>query len=70
MPYIQALHIHTNDMFNNHTAHSLYRIKVTSTSVMGEIKMGNIVPRVRIEPTSLAFQASVLPFTLDTQTCK
>ena len=25
------------------------------------MKMGNIVPRVRIEPTSLAFRASVLP---------
>ena len=31
------------------------------TSVMGEIKMGNIVPRVGIEPTSLAFRVSVLP---------
>ena len=33
-----------------------------STSIMGVTKMGNIVPRVGIEPTSLAFQASVLPF--------
>ena len=29
--------------------------------VMGEMKMGNIVPIVGIEPTSLALQASVLP---------
>ena len=27
------------------------------------MKMGNTVPRAGIEPTSLAFQASVLPFT-------
>ena len=29
-------------------------------TVVGEMKMGNIVPRVEIEPTSLAFWASVL----------
>ena len=29
--------------------------------VMGVMKMGNIVPRAGLEPTSLAFQASVLP---------
>ena len=28
---------------------------------MGEMKMGNIVPRVGIGPTSLAFRASMLP---------
>ena len=33
---------------------------VTATNVMGEMKMGNIVPRVGIKPTSLAFRASVL----------
>ena len=31
-------------------------------SVVGEMKMGNIVPRAGIEPTSLASWASVLPF--------
>ena len=31
------------------------------TSVMGVMKMGNNVPSVGLEPTSLAFQASVLP---------
>ena len=36
------------------------RIMVTKTSVLGMIKMGNIVPRVGIEPTSLEFQASDL----------
>ena len=29
--------------------------------VMDVMKMGNIVPRVGIEPTSLAFEASILP---------
>ena len=32
-----------------------------STSVMGVMKMGNIVPRARIKPTSLTFWVSVLP---------
>ena len=36
----------------------LYRIMVTATSLMGVMKMGNIVPRARIEPTSLAFHAT------------
>ena len=31
--------------------------------VVGVMKMGNIVPRAVIEPTSLAFQASVLTIT-------
>ena len=29
--------------------------------VVGAMKMGNIVPRARIKPTSMAFQARVLP---------
>ena len=29
--------------------------------VMGVMKMGNTVPRTGLKPTSLAFQASVLP---------
>ena len=33
---------------------------------MGEMKMGNIVPRAGIEPTFLAFQASVLTITTHT----
>ena len=41
---------------------SLYRILVTATSVMGVMKMGNIVPRAGLEPTSLAFRVSVLQF--------
>ena len=36
------------------------------SKVVGMIKMGNIVPIVEIRPTSLAFQASVLPM-LSTQ---
>ena len=37
---------------------------VTATSVMVVTKMGNTVPRVGLEPTSLAFRASVLPLHL------
>ena len=61
--YIQAvaLHIHTQGRFKNHTAHSLYRIMVTATGVMGVMKVGNIVPRVGLKPTSPAFWVSVLP---------
>ena len=32
-----------------------------ATSVVSVIKIGNIVPRVGIEPTSLTFRASALP---------
>ena len=58
-----ALHIYidTEGRFNNHTAHCLYRIMVTTASAVGVMKMGKIVARVGIEPTSLAFRASVLP---------
>ena len=55
-----SLHIHTPGKFNNHTVHNLYRIRVMATSVMG-VKIGNTVPRAGLKPTSLAFQASVLP---------
>ena len=50
-----ALHIDTQGRFNNHAVRSLYRILVIVSSVMGMMKMENIVPRVRIAPTSLAF---------------
>ena len=53
--------MYTEGRFNNHTAHSLYRIMDMETSVMCVMKMGNIVPRVGPEQTSLAFWASVLP---------
>ena len=56
-----ALHIHTRDRFNNHTARSLYRIMVMATSVVSVTKIGNILSRAGLEPTSLAFQANVLP---------
>ena len=61
--YIQAmtLRIHTQGRINNHTAHGLYRIMVTATSVEVVMKMGNIVPQVGIKHTSLVFWASVLP---------
>ena len=54
-------HINKQGRFNNCTADSLYRIMVTATSVMAEMKTGNIGPRMGIEPTSLAFWASVIP---------
>ena len=56
-----ALHIHTQGRFNNHTACSLYMIMVMAPGVFGVMKMGNAVPRVGLEPTSLAFWVSVLP---------
>ena len=52
-----ALHIYTQGRFNNYTACSLYRIMVMATSVMSVMKMGNIVPRVGLKPTYLAFWA-------------
>ena len=56
--YIQAMPLHiTQGRFNIHAVRSSYRIMVTATSLMGVMKMGNIVPRVRIELTSLAFRA-------------
>ena len=42
---------------------SLYRIIVMATSVVGVNKMGTIVPKVGIEPTSLVFQVYVLTIT-------
>ena len=61
--YIKAisLHVDTQHRFNNYAVHSLYRILVTATGVMRVMKMGNIVPRAGLEPTSLAFRASVPP---------
>ena len=56
-----TLHIHTQGRLNNYTACSLYRIMVTASSVVGMMKMGNIMPRAELELTSLAFRASVLP---------
>ena len=54
--------MHTQERFNNHKAHTLDMIMVMPTSVMGVMKMGNIVPRAGNETTSLAFWASVLPY--------
>ena len=42
-------------------AHSLYRIMVMATIVVGVMKIGNMVPRAGLECTSQAFWASVLP---------
>ena len=62
--YIKAivLHTHTQGRFNNHKAHSFYRILVTALLSWVWRKWGNTVPRVGIEPRSLVFWSSVLPF--------
>ena len=56
-----ALHIHIHSRFHNDRAQSLYWIMDMATSVMGVMKIGNIVPRAELKLTALAFQASVLP---------
>ena len=53
-----ALYIHTQCMLNSHTVHSLHMIIVMATSVMGEMNMGNIVPRVGLKPTCWTFPTS------------
>ena len=59
---IQAkiLHLHTQGRFNNHTAHSFYRIMVMAMIVVDRIKMGNIMRRAGTKATAVAFQAGVL----------
>ena len=52
--------IHTQGKFNNHTVCSLYRIMIKPTSVVGVMNVGNNLPRVGLEPTSLGFPASML----------
>ena len=60
--YRQWFYIYTYiRRLNNHTAHSLYRIMDTATSVMGVMKMGNTMFKAGLKPTSLASRASVLP---------
>ena len=62
-PYIYIymyIYVYIQGRFNNQTVYSLYRIMVMATSVMGVMKMEDIVPRVGIEPISLPVQASVL----------
>ena len=44
--YIQAMALHR---FNDHSVISLYRIMVMATSVVSEMKMGNIVPRAGLK---------------------
>ena len=39
----------------------MYIFITPATSVVGVMKMGNMVPRVGIEPTSLTFWATMLP---------
>ena len=59
---IQAVTSHTyrQGRFDKHTMDNLYRIMVMETSVVGMMKMGNIVHRAGIKPTYLASWASVL----------
>ena len=47
---------HAQGRLNNHTAWNLYSVMVTRTSVVGVLKMGNIVLKAGIKPTSLAFR--------------
>ena len=60
--YMQAMtvHIHTQGRFNNHIVYILYKMPVLANSVMGVMKMGNIAPRMEIEPISLAFWSCLL----------
>ena len=58
MYYVQPSDIsdmHIKDRFRSHTVHSLYRTMAMATSVLGVMKIGNILHRAGIEPTSLAF---------------
>ena len=63
--YIQTkhLHIHKKGRFKKHAICSLYRILLTAPVSWRVVKLGNIVARVGIEPTSLRFQANVLTIT-------
>ena len=65
--YIQvmALFIHAQGRFYDHAAHSLQRIMVAATNVVGPMKMGNNVPRAGLKPTSLAFWVNASYILLD-----
>ena len=54
----------TQGRFNNPKVCSLYKIMLMATNVVEWMKMGNIAPKSRIKPTSLAFLAIVLTITL------
>ena len=43
------LYVYTQGSYTNHIVDSLCRIMVGATSVVGEIQMGNIVPRAGME---------------------
>ena len=57
--YIQAMALHKVGSTTIQVVHDHDH----GTSVMGLMKMGNIVPRAGIEPTYLTFWASVLTIT-------
>ena len=60
--YIHTGNSFTQGRFNKHTAHSLYRIMVMTTSVIVCVmEKGTIVPGAGLKPTSLAFWVNVLP---------
>ena len=62
--YIQAATLHTQGRLNNHAACSLYTNDPGyGTCVMGVMTIRNIVPRVGIKSTFLAFRTSVLTIT-------
>ena len=55
-----TLHIHTQGRLNKITERRVYRIMVTTTSVVDVMKMGNIAPRAEIKLSSLLFWVNVL----------
>ena len=59
--YIQAVDLHIHTQVQQPCSTYLVQDPGHGTSVMGEMKMRNSVPRTGIKPTSLAFLASVLP---------
>ena len=68
---VRAFCVCRKSLSQNQCIHYLWKLQILTrltsywksiACVIGVIKMGNIVPRAGIEPTSLAYKASVLPF--------
>ena len=54
---------YTESRFNNYTVNtldSLYNYHTHGTSVMSVMKIGNIMPRAGIEPTSVALMLTII----------
>ena len=63
---VVTLDIHGWGIFDNCTAHSLYNIMFKATSIVSEMKTGNIGARAGIKPTSLAVWVSVPTWSVKT----